>query len=1731
MAAADFSTSLGLDASVQGLDVSRVDANLKAARAVEMGWRLPELPELVKLDLASVPGVTPESVSALLQGLDRDFHGEADDDEDDVITQQSTPYRVNFNDPRERSGFDQFRVAFSDLANNPRPTETSVDAVKQWKIEAARKGYLKLEQGQRIDNTWDPSYNSIRYEMMRADMDDAYRGDRFGALPLFGEDNPDGTHKMGALEHLAKWTAPSGLLGAAVDLDLFWDVGAIGKEFTSWSDKWRKLGESKNPWDFAKNFIDAATGPIDDILVPALNMWLLASGVGAAMNFGRVAMLGEKAMMGGRIFDSLYDSVKVAQGVSRMGEASSLALRLQRGGSTAAGIGKKLEQWRALSGVKATKGVVQQGMKLGLASQAEDLLPGYQGGFAIGDFDPIANARDRFTKSPLVWGVGEALFTPYSVFSPGSFTGVAKSFGGFGAKALGSAPGRAAVGAVIGAGVGTATGEDTSDIFTGMAAGAGLAAGAPVIGKGLSAASSIPGLSATRAAKVVGFAGDFLQKTSFAPIAKDQRITKVMHESLLDSLQGDDLIRYQEAFQREGFVGALKNVYGVDEEAAGAAISYAMLAASADYTATMQAKALGEKGFKSRYHLNRNKLINQIRGIDMDAVSEGKFEQMAYLMAKRDAGSNFGVGKRYRKILGQLQSDPERAMELANMHNNQAHDTLRQMLSVENMPDFDPAMGNAWAQLDPEGKLGVMRTYLPKVWDTFGNWPRFTERYTDIRHMTEDGLLDEVEYLTAKGVHGRGMKILSEFETVPTAPRAHMWTDSIDDHMLDKVDINDYAARGYMAPLARSVQSQGATTLAKADTITKQELLEAVAKMRDLTDNYRAFTGIPIKARKAGNITESGAKLLGKIGDAGTELGSMTRARLTEIASAAGLTSGETEFLKKMNGFAGRHGLSSSDLRLEMERVIDDMVGDQTLLERFGLGTVVTGKDGRVLKGHEALAHYAKELQERSKFTAAELDVDGLIRKMDDSGRVNDAAKLRSYKTQLERDGYKLVHGVEYLTPHDLMGATPIFKDISTRHMNAVSLGNFFRGRMPEVARMEQTRRRYTALASELSQIDGHGLDLSDESQDMKDILSRAQGLLYRKQETSEMLLEEVRNETIGRKLSARWHSSTTPTRVEDLGLGVNYADVVEEFGAVYSPEVAKAVWRALKKSRNAEFKDLGLAAVEAKLRNRSQLVDALTVLSATGLVSGAAVGAATSDDPFSGALKGAAIGGAAGLAGQVGFKGTLRKAGEAFDQSRWSRYGYMADNYARLRDQLRFTMSPWFDITRYSEAGMLGQIGVPSHVNGKRVILPYNIAPSRLEKQLDKYDLSHLKIPPELREKGGKGVVDHLKSEYARAARGQFNPDAADGAVNFFRQVGIMGFSPLDYERSVFSHLRAQGVETKQAFEAAREAFSYGLKGRSPAELSVNTIFFPFSFAFKTAKHTAQWIGDDFTRSVIIHDGLRLHQLLDEKYDLDSLWRDHLPALEKLQQLNPWAYGLSLGQMGGINRRAFDFGWKATMSLFTPQGFSIKNAADAEMVTGLAKALMPAINDIQHLAEDLKEQGHVLFSPTHQTRAAEARDGYGEWNEYKRAVSQQLSDHGYTFADLQRNPSLTEAKMAYNAKRAELGEKFPGWLESQKRAIVNKTALDMEKRDALARAATGKGTVTDQMLFEYEQQVDAVKAYMDQYGIEDWQDLDPETWDALHGMAIQFAERNPQWKWIYNRFYRSQFGPIERTI
>jgi hypothetical protein len=1737
-----------------GLDASATDKNLRSIRQVESTWRLPTLPDDVRLDLAANAAIGPNNLSSFLYGLDRDLNNENDEDiQPDAPTIPT--FRVQSSlqpyGDIQQSTFERSMNMISSLRGMKQSEVVDANAVQRFKMNAVERGFMDAPENGIVDGSWSPELSSVQREMQYQDYNDRLRGDRFGAMPMGGEN--------GVLKLLNDWTSPSGLMRAAVDLDLFWDPGQIGKEISSWGDKWRAVGDSKNILDFGKNLFDAMTGPIDDIVVPALNMALLFSGVGAGVNFARLGLTGVKGAeavaafrgatelykvpklgsMIGRVFPAL-DTVETATAAARgLGEASMLANRLQKGGAVASKVGDAMAAWRAYEPVMATRRVVQTGMRLGFVSQAENLLPGYQGK-SLGDIGAVAGAADAVFNNPAVSIAGEWAFTPFSTFEPGTFVrgGQDAVRGAF--KFLGTAPGRAVLGGTIGAGIGALEG-DTGEVLAGGAIGAGLGAAAPAIGdKGVEFAGKI---GFKPVSKLIGHPSQVLSRTAWTAVSEDQRNTSLFMRALEQKLTPDEWQSFQSKMREKGsFIDAFADHIGADRDGASAAMAYVLTSAAIDRTAALQAGT--GRGARQRYWFARNQLVAQIRSFDENTTKD----DLVWNIVTRESGSRRGLRRRFEQGLDAF--DEATLAESIGAHNENARNTLRQLLSGENLP----------TQIADERQQGVI-DYIGTALDSFGRWGSYAPLTTDLRRTVGSGLLENVRIKAPKSLMGRKLKIfdlLEDFDE-PLDPDKLDWAQNLNDTFFIERGVSTEQWRqagGYYNPLAREIDpNRSRITLAKRETLSKQHMVEVADEIQDVIDLQESWRkGVKIIGTVDGNPVDV-------VKDA--KLGTLGLNEVRAYLDAVGVTDvRDRKTVMALNRLARSRGLTVDQaFETTLAQHIDEFANDVRWSETYKLDPVMRGADDQTLTGVAALKARQKAIREEAKFRAADLDLDEAINDLRAAGKAAEADELEAFARHAEEQGYKVVYGADFLAPDELLHETGMFADMNHRHQNAMTLGNFFGRKTPEALATKVQRYRSMAIARELGRARGAEVDI--ESGEMAQIIGDLYDfVLDPAMEANQKMVDDLAHASFFTKMMGAAKSADDPRSIQDLGLGKNRGRVVSALQKLgYSERDSAAIWQGLKASRFADFKTQGLYAVEAKLRGKNQILDALQFFSGTdsaermgsrvksamkakGTLATAAVGGAagaiqaqaTSQDEDVSAgriLAGAAVGFAGGAAASTIGGVAAGKVAESFDYSSWARYGYIADNLAAFRDKMRFTLSPFFDISRYTEAFTLNQIAAPSRAaDGSRIVVPMNASPKALRKAI------------------GDAEFTRVRNEMKAVSKGLYEPERLDTAGRWFNEMGIMGFNPTNWMTASYHHMRQNGLEPEAAWESVQKMYHYGTSGRSAAEMTANFIFFPFSFQKKTITHAAQFLADDMMRGVLLHDGYKAYEALNERYNLDQWADEHLPILEPIARLNLFAFGISPGRLGGINAPFVDAfignpldrdpaKQGLIFNLFNPVGVNISDVDDLDRgqvtldtLKTMMKRTLPVINDLKFTLEDVKEQGHVAMSPSHMTRAQETSQAYEEWGQFKKGIDDALKQSGSTFYDLYNNPGLAPLLEEYKSKRVEIEKKYPGWVDSKLKAQANRAELDLERQSRLDTVmySPEQATTTDLMFVRVENEIAQVKAYLEDRGITQIEDWPPEMQERIRGVGVEMAA-NPSFERLWKRFYSRDFGPITSVV
>ena len=1095
-----------------------------------------------------------------------------------------------------------------------------------------------------------------------------------------------------------------------------------------------------------------------------------------------------------------------------------------------------------------------------------------------------------------------------------------------------------------------------------------------------------------------------------------------------------------------------------------------------------------------------------------------RFERM-YMGRADDGTSRFFRLSEAPQVRLYKQDRLEALRQVMRAHNQKRGAVLREMMD----------------SMTPE----FFEQYLYETMDSFGDWAKFDYAEELVEDARLSGLLDDATFVPAESPTNRRLAAM------PWMPDGRKWVDEIYSlvrELPDDEQLLGQLRKSMFSPFARDVNpSLGRFTVQKVDNVTKQQALAFAATVKRPTKLLKAIR--KLKATGRGNEMLNVLRGI----DEAPEL-----AQRTAIKAAIVEQLGE-EFVSEK---------TLSDLARIAKTIVDEGVSFDEI-ERTILGK---------LNELDQMAEWAEKYRVPSQIGS---DVGDVVSRLD--AKVNELQKQAYYLAsevenipadlaeKLAEGGYRLVYGVNFALPRDLEDIFPEFLNVGRGFRNKINLRaaeparRFFQRQDNAAVSRMKARKVADSVHAALSQVDdGLPLNLGPkvdfENPDMRQVMDDLWDILHREQELASQRLAGLPDARFTERVATRASLARTPMGLDRLASDLGYRKLTQSLMRKgYSEKQANAIYRGIQRSQALGVRHHGLYAIESHLRSRPNLIQGLRFLGTTsdskvlrrgaaGAVGAFAGGVAVNmmsdnTDPegnILGRLAGTIGGGALGalISPKVGLK-TVDRIADAWEHSSYARFAYVADNLANVRDFVRFSLSPLFDASRYSEAILIGQLGyVPDGLKNLRV----NQSPRAFRKMLAK----------ESGLKGEEAVAyarrewDRVSKEFAAAARGDFDWEVVDGITRRFSSVGILGFSPADWMASTFGHIRRSGVEPGKAYELVREMYTYGTTGRSAAELSMNFVFFPFSYSKKLIGHLGDFYSNDLTRLVVLQDMVKTYETLDEHFDLEEYFRDRLPILERAHRLNPLAYGFSLGQFGGVNKGIIETGLAAlrqvpgvgdvaeqigispVLNAFLPQMLPMNSAEDAESAWELVQGLFPVWNDVQTLMSTIAEQGYVMRSPEHVSRDAELRLAWEEWRAYQDDVNGALDKAGLTWDKMTRIP---EAYALVQAKRAEISEKYPTWKLEQGDGIANQFVLNMEKQERLTNP---KGP-EDVQLAKFEGYLEKFTELMRDRGAS-WErpeDLPPEFFTAFRNLASDYVRQNPKFLILYNRFYRRQFGDI----
>ena len=488
-----------------------------------------------------------------------------------------------------------------------------------------------------------------------------------------------------------------------------------------------------------------------------------------------------------------------------------------------------------------------------------------------------------------------------------------------------------------------------------------------------------------------------------------------------------------------------------------------------------------------------------------------------------------------------------------------------------------------------------------------------------------------------------------------------------------------------------------------------------------------------------------------------------------------------------------------------------------------------------------------------------------------------------------------------------------------------------------------------------------------------------------------------------------------------------------------------------------------------------------------------------------------------------------------------WGEYSKLYGPYEQVRNQIRFALSPIFEIQRYTEGMVLGGSTVVKDSNGINRQVAFNLRP--MKRILKKFQVDE----------------NEVLQRFSTAARGQ---DWHDGLTMFdarLAEVGIFGYSPQKWMAAThFQLVNEYGMDPIEAVGTVKEIYQFGEKARSGLEQSVNFVFFPFSFQKQYLSKIAKFATDpetgDLARMVMIHDSIRAYQHLEEQTGFNR-WRErHLPVLKQLRKVNALAYGISPGQFGGINRPFIDtmraipgIGDAFDMSLnaFLPQGLEIESKQGSEELFRIVKQAIPVWRDAEDFLIDTSDQLNVAFSDHHLAKAEARAKGYEEHQELRDRRDAFLAASGLSFADLYNNPmnpTVSSIGRWFATREREIREKYPEFQQAQAESVGYSMTRAQDKNDILRAPKT----VTQQDIIElnrtgatrngelalilFENDLDNVLGAL---GIPetDIPSLPGSIQEMIRERAMRLMVDAPDFIDHYRRFYSRLLGPIEMDV
>lgn len=1727
--------------------VQTLDLQYQAMVGVQNTWGFPQLPTEVTVDLLADPSLpTPESQEEFLYGLANDLE-EATRPKIDipqleiartVPAVEGPGARVPGMFQAEDAFVQDIRSKFASIAGVRAPEIIVSDpdhAVLDLKRKGIEGGYLPEDTV--LDGSWSPDLNRMRRNVLDDEFKKTLKGEEFGSVSA-GQ----------VLEQLDRWASPGSLLMTAAGLDMLPNLGKIGEEFENWGDNIKSWID--DPFDIGK--FGKALGPVDDILFPAVNAYLTFTGFRSVLLFGR-ALRGVSAP-GYGVLGPLGKNMPLSRGLAPgAGAQIPELMRFSSPGLISRGLGRRkssflnelgyaMEDWRRTSAVLMTKKAVQQGMKVGFVGEIEnELTPqryGYsilgQGGTAE---DRIQQFKDFRTTTPLGMAVSTALdipFAPTSMLAPGAITGKVKRLGKpLEQRLIGLDKDKTLSVAV------------TTTLLDGL--------------------SDLP---------------EYEDRVSTArKLIKQNKVEDASAVLLTGETVVDDGVRQKSGMIKMFLVG-----------------SVALHKAATD-AAKAAGHAPGTTKYKRTYHAMRNHFISRIRPFDFDEIDMDDPEQIRFFLDVHSGvlGADVEIDDAGRFVAGQ-----KPAKRVGADGRKQHRERLSQMIADGDIDKqwiddtiahhMDLRSGTYNDLLDGVNETDIA-VYLQDVFETLDDWDAWTGSNQFLHEWAGDA--DSViQYIKPRGY---------EKKWEPSSIETQLLGKLLPDSKASNKSWNKLQVNLDNGDVAVNVARMDTPT--KQDVVLLARRMKRLVQLKraaghvpegatqGVIDEKFRQSLLDFAASKNKSVGELKKFELEEWSDTFLSPGQKADPTAPRDIKDDLMAYGRAVRTMDREGFKTfDEGLQFVDEQLKAIRnsdFFDKIHIDRMLIDDVGKGRMKTDDE------------LITDLNRAREFVAGELDVPDDVK---DALAAQGYKAVAGRDFLFDGDMIGLDSPFADIVRADMKKRS--LGLFFSRNENTAQQITALRRTQTASAMAREVNRAIDlgAWDGPTDGFDwSAGSEIYDNIMaNLYSQRSQLQSTATAAEDSAIGLTSKIGT----RMRNSGLPYTVNDLRIKDVDRALNGNPDLRPPGQppLYGPAAVKAITSALRKGKVLPFERAGLGMLQDKLVSESWLRQGLNVFRYSeaaddagfmhsvrqgakvvgvgrsanaprpeldlwrsyqhigGAAFGAALGYAQTGDPIVAAASGVAGGlegqpspgmfarnvarsgtfllGAQGAAaagasdmealafgagastlGFGFFRQGMTMAGRPAAKltKSWATYSRMGDAMIRERDRVRFALSPIFDIQRYTEGMVLSLTAQTGDVD-----LPVTVRPMKLSEQLT-----------------GKSKAQIL-DEYKLAGNTEEWLDAVESGQAWFYERGLMGFSPTEWMAATHARLVHHGWESAEAADKVREIYTYGLKGRSGLEQSVNFVFFPFSFQKKYLGAVGKFMADDIGRAMVMHDTLKMLEIVSEHYDLEERYRDKLPILDQLRKVNSMAYGISPGQLGGINRPYLDIirsspgsadVYDGIVNIFLPQAVEINSEGDMENLKYNVRRVLPIMRDIQDLHEDIMEQGHVLTSPTFSSRREESRRGWEEYNDLRQKINDAARAAGVSPASVYRGQgAYAGVRQMYDEEIAEIGKRFPHWQESRIQASQRAVRKSAEIRDIVRTPETPAEVAMSQFdaLVKTGEQAAGLTGGDFMYNADL---VPPEFMTYLRQQAINLAIDVPGFDTYYRMYYQDMLGPIHQRV